>query len=251
MTGENGAVSHALTFDRAGRSAVHAEAFRDYVVSVIKATGARRVVDLGGGANPLLPSAVVADHELEYVVADTSELELDRCERADLTKVVVDVQAIDRSAVANVDLCFSRMLLEHLPDPVGALRSSRRVLRRGGYSIHLYPTLYAVPFVVNKLLPIDMTRAILARLQPHRVEAGSRSGAFPAYYRSCLGPVTRQLRTMISAGYEVEDFVGYYGHAYYERVAPLRAAAERWWRLCSDHGWALHTSYARATLVAA
>lgn len=227
------------------------DSFREYIISVIERTGARSIVDLGGGANPLLPRPTVARLNLDYVIADASRSELDKTDRPDALKVVVDVQEIHRSELCDIDLCFSRMLLEHLPDPSRALRSSRCILKEGGRAVHLYPTLFALPFVVNKALPIGLTRQVLARLQPHRVAPDSQHGAFPAFYRDCRGPVDRQLRVMAAAGYEIEDFVGYYGHAYYERVTPLRAAAERWWRLCSDHGWAAQTSYARATLVAA
>jgi hypothetical protein len=90
-------------------------------------------------------------------------------------------------------------------------------LSDSGRAIHFFSTLYSLPFVVNRILPEAVTQAALRRVQPSR---GLSEGAkFPAYYRWCRGPTRTQQMRFTSLGFEIEDYVGFFGHDYYGSIA--------------------------------
>jgi hypothetical protein len=99
------------------------------------------------------------------------------------------------------------------------------MLRPGGAAIHIFPTLYAMPFVLNRMLSPGSSAAVLFRLFPARIKK------FPAYYSWCRGPTKRQLRRIQSIGFTIERYVGAFGHNLYRHVAPLdlaHRALSRW-----------------------
>jgi hypothetical protein len=116
------------------------------------------------------------------------------------------------------------MLAEHVRQPRQFHRNVHSLLRPGGLAFHFFPTLYALPFVANALLPERASAAVLRFCSP-RDPVTQRK--FPAYYRWCRGPTASQMRRFESLGYAVEQYVGFFGHGYYERIPGLRSL-HRW-----------------------
>jgi SAM-dependent methyltransferase len=183
------------------------------------------VCEAGGGANPLLSLDFIAEQELDYLVVDISPEELRKTPDG-YRKVEADIAAAEVDLGPPFDLVFSRLLVEHVPDPAAFHRSVHRLLAPGGRAVHFFPTFYALPFVINRWLPEAVSEPLLLGIQPDRHRAGPQ-GKFPAYYRWCRGPTRRQIRRFAATGFEVERYIGYFGHSYYRRIPPLHALQER------------------------
>jgi SAM-dependent methyltransferase len=233
----------AVRFDNY-RSAIYG--FVPYLEHLIERTGAKRVCDVGGGARPSLPVAAVERLGLEYVVLDISAEELAKAP-AEYTTVQADIAGEQPPDLASQDLVFSRMLAEHIAEPERFHRNVRALLRDGGIAFHLFPTLYELPFLVNRLLPVRTSERFLVKLDPARRREG-RKPKFPAYYRWCRGPRRRQLERFERLGYAVEEYVGFFGHDYLAKVAPIQRLEDRLAGALLRHPIPLLTSYAYVVL---
>jgi hypothetical protein len=131
---------------------------------------------------------------------------------------------------------------EHMPDGRLFHQMVHDMLRPGGTAVNIFPTLYAVPFVFNRIFNGGLSAAVLARVQP------ARRSKFPAYYSWCRGPSARQLDRLSELGYSVERYVGFFGHSYYRRIRPLEAVHRRFVRWQLGHPHPLMTSFALVVL---
>lgn len=199
------------------------EAWDEYestIVRLIRESGAKKVCDVGGGANPVLPIETLQELGLEYTVLDISAEELDKAP-SEYSKLVADITAGEPPATEEFDLVFSKMLAEHVKDAERFHRNVNSMLRQGGLAFHFFPTLYAFPFLLNVLIPEAFTGWLLRKVMPHRTQEGNHA-EFPAYYRWCRGPLHGQLRRLRSTGFEVAEYHSFYGHdGYYKRLGPL------------------------------
>lgn len=198
--------------------------YAGYVQDRILRSGARRVLELGGGANPLLPLGFVQQHGLEYTVLDISETELAKAP-AGYRKVCGDIGSASLELAGlegGYDLVFSKMLAEHVRNGEQMHRNVFRMLAPTGKAVHYFPTLYAPPFIINRIFPERLADRLLQWLEPGRERHGSK-GKFPAYYSWCRGPTHRQLDRFRGLGYEIEEYIGYFGHnVYYKKIPGVR-----------------------------
>ncbi|MDZ7887214.1 MAG: methyltransferase domain-containing protein [Mycobacterium sp.] len=197
------------------------QGYDDAVLDLARREGVTAVAELGGGANP-----VVGDDEKwgfadRRVVVDISPLELSKA-AVDVQTRVVDLCQPIADDVGAYDLVFSKMLCEHLPDPVVFHENCHRLLRPGGLSVHFYPTLGTFPFLVNKMIPESTARRILDKVQPGRLDQPNLE-KFPAYYRGTTGPTRRAMDKFEGFGFKVEQWKSSFGHAYYSVIPPLQA----------------------------
>ena len=200
------------------------EWYDGFLTEVGRRDGAKAVAELGGGANPIL-AADAWSFASERAVFDISAEELAKAEGINIDKRVADLCQAISDGHESYDLVFSKMLCEHLPDARMFHQNCFNLLRPGGLAVHFFPTLFAAPFVINRLLPEQVGRSILSVVRPSRIN-DPKHGKFPAYYRWCVGPTTRSLRRFESVGFEVESWRGGYGHGYYGRI-PLLDVLEK------------------------
>lgn len=181
---------------------------------------ATRLCDVGAGANPLLNRAeATAAGVAEYVLTDISAEELEKAPD-DYEKVVADVTLGQPPGLGGFDLIVSHTVAEHVADPHRFHRAVFEMLTPGGCAMHFFPTFYEPAFLLNRALPERLGSALLGRIQAGR-EPGGDHQKFPALYRWCRGPTRRQLRRFESAGFEVEEYVGVFGHGYFDGIYPL------------------------------
>jgi SAM-dependent methyltransferase len=221
------------------------EDFRGAIRGAIDA-GARRVADVGGGARPVLPLQRIERLGLDYLVVDASSKELARAPAgyARATASILDGAAIAALGEQHgpFDLVISRWTAEHLHSGRRFHENVYALLGPGGRAVHLFPTLYAPPFLVNRLLPSTLASGLLFRTCP------DRSKRFVPYYSWCRGPTGGQLRRLESVGYRIERYNGYFGHSFYHRVPPLEAAQDAFNRLMLSHPLPALTSFALVVL---
>lgn len=206
----------------------------------------RRVCEVGAGANPALPPELLREHHVDYVLLDASQEELDKASD-DYVKVCGDFTDSRPPVEGPFDLVLSRFVAEHIADPRGFHANVRSLLAVGGVAVHFFSTLYALPFLVNRALPERLMSALLLRLQPGRVSSGHHA-KFPAYYRWCRGPTSRQVRRFEEIGFETQEYVGYFGHGYYDGVRILDSLVQRSADATVRHPVPALTSYAMVIL---
>lgn len=201
-----------------------------YIGHQIVSTKAKRILEIGGGANPTFSLDYVALHGLEYTVLDISASELEKAPSGYL-KVCADITASELHVGGEYDLIFSRMLAEHVKDGETFHRNVFSLLAPNGIAFHFFPTLFALPFVVNRLLPETLAERVLHALQSGREKSGYHA-KFPAFYSWCRGPMPGQLRRFERLGYQIVEYIGFFGHeGYYERlpfIAKLHRHLSAW-----------------------
>lgn len=203
------------------------------------------VCDVGGGANPVLPKELRATRR--YVVLDADPGELAKCP-ADTEQRLDDITAAEFRPRERFDLVVSRKVAEHVADPRSFHGNIRSLLTEGGRARHLFPTMWAAPFVVNRMLPEQVSERVLLAIQPFRRPEGT-DAKFPARYAWCRGPTPRQLRRFAELGYSVEEYVGYFGHEYYRHfAAPLMRVEAVKARLLQSRPIPQLTAYASVSL---
>ena len=208
--------------------------------------GVERVCELGGGANPLIPLELIERHGLDHEVADVSDAELAKAP-AGYRTVVLDATSDALAARGPYDLVVSAFLAEHVADARALHRSVYAALRPGGTALHTFPTLYEPAFMVNRVMPERVMEPLLQRFQPGREPEGEHA-KFRAYYRWCRGPTRRQLRRLESVGFQVLDYVGYFGHGYFGPLKPLDRVEQALSHALVRRPLPALTSYATVTL---
>jgi SAM-dependent methyltransferase len=186
---------------------------------LIESNNCRSICEVGGGANPALPLEYVTARRLKYYLLDIAPGELAKAPPG-YEKIVADISGETVPTGGPFDLVFSKMLAEHVRDARRFHRNVYELLRPGGVAFHFFPTLYALPLLANRLLP-ERLSAFAQRLFSPRDPV--RDAKFPAYYRWCRGPTKAQIRRFENLGYLVEEYDGYFGHGYYDRVPFVRS----------------------------
>lgn len=195
--------------------------FEKFVEEKIADGEHKDICEVGGGANPSLRRSFVLEHDLNYVILDISDQELAKAP-ASYRKITADIADPELNVEPEYDLVFSRMLAEHVRDGHTFHRNVRKLLKVNGIAIHFFPTLYAPPFVINRLLPERLAEALLHLVQSGRASEGYH-GKFPAYYSWCRGPSRGQIKRLENLGYEIEEYLGFFGHsAYYDKMKFLK-----------------------------
>jgi hypothetical protein len=216
-----------------------------FIEEVIARHSPRRVCEIGAGANPAIGSDAIRRHRLQFRAVDEVEGELLKSGMTETS--VYDVCAADAAVPgAPYDLVFSRMAAEHFRDPCQAYKNMFEALAPGGLSVHCFATLYALPFVLNRLLPDRLSDFLFDRFSPRNRD---RHDKFKAYYSHCRGPLESQIQFFRRLGYEVLEYRAYFGHNYYAFRLPLLHLVHRQkTNLLLKAPIALFTSYATVIL---
>ena len=233
--------ARVISYGRADRAGPE---YKALIRALIQDHALVSICDVGGGARPVLPADYVASNGLRYAVLDIAPEELDKADPL-YHKIVADICAPDMALGESFDLVCSKMLAEHIRNPRAFHRNVHRMLRVGGIALHFFPTLYALPFVVNRLLPERLTQALQQRFAPRD---GVLARKFPAYYAWCRGPTARQMRRFEALGYSVLSYRGFFGHSYYARLAPVHQLHDRLTSLLLRHPIPALTTYAQVVL---
>jgi len=185
---------------------------------LIESSGSKRIVEIGGGANPALPIDYVLEKGLEYTILDISAEELAKAPEG-YHKIQADIAAKVFQFEGEYDLIFSNMLAEHVSDALCFHENIFKMLRNGGLAFHYFPTLFSLPMVINKMVSENFGQLILNKILPGlRVKTGNR-GKFPAYYKWCLGPLRIQEHRLTGVGFKVLEYRGTFGyHGYFHNL---------------------------------
>ena len=205
---------------------------------------ARRLLEVGGGRDPLFKADELSTLGIEMTINDISEVELAVLPDS-YRKACFDV-AGDISGVANlrgtIDLAFSRMVFEHVADGQRAWKNLYDLLAPGGVALAFIPTFYSVPFLLNWILPDNLGAKIVKLLYANRTD--DEDPVFPARYSWCHAS-ERKLKPMLDAiGYSEVKVLPFYGHGYYEGLPIVRDIHQRFTDVARARDWSLIASYA-------
>ncbi|HEY3854069.1 MAG TPA: methyltransferase domain-containing protein [Verrucomicrobiae bacterium] len=175
----------------------------------------KRILEIGSGARPTIPIEFVKGAGLEYTTNDVSESELTKADPG-YKKLLLDMgcASLPGELTGRYDFIFSRMVNEHVKNGENYYRNIHAMLAPGGITVHWFSTLYALPFLMNWLLPdklSDVLLSIFASRDRHL------QGKFVAHYSWCRGPSPRSIRRFEEIGFKVLRYNGYFGHSYYAR----------------------------------
>ncbi len=193
--------------------------YKTTVLELISVPAGAEVLEIGGGRSPLLEAKDLPPNVISYTINDISQRELDRAPQG-VEKLCFDICGDIDWVDRRFDVAFSRMLAEHVPDGRKFHGNILKLLKPGGTAFHFMPILYAPPFVLNKLLPEDLSRRVLQAFFPRRTDDGIPK--FPAHYSMCFGSSKKLVRLYKSIGYDEVDIRVFYGHDYFRRIPVVR-----------------------------
>jgi SAM-dependent methyltransferase len=181
------------------------------------------ILEIGAGANPALDKTYVREAGLRYVISDVNAGELAKAEPkygAEFDPLVLDVEHAEfaQQLAGQFDCIFSKLTGEHIGNAQVFHQNVHTMLRPGGLAVHFFATLWALPFTVNHLLPNSLSGPLQQAIAPRDLHWESK---FPARYSWSRGPTKTMVRRLESIGFKVEDYIGYFGHYYYQKKLPM------------------------------
>lgn len=189
------------------------------LLNLIQEFNAYKVLEIGSGANPTLNSEKVVALNIKYTTNDLSREELAKASSVFSTwKANLCTPKIADTHVERYNLIFSRMVNEHIKDGKTYYKNLYDLLEPGGITAHCFSTLYASPFLANRLLPERLADKLLDIFNPRDRYQHEK---FPAYYSWSRGPSSKSIKRFKSMGFEVVEYIGYFGHGYYKRRLPF------------------------------
>jgi len=206
-----------------------------------------KICEIGAGANPAIHLDFIHTQGIEYTIIDISQDELDKAPQGYI-KVCADITSDEIKLENSYDFVFSKMLAEHVPDGKQFHMNVRKLLKSGGMAFHFFPTLFSLPFSANKIMPEYISYKLLTLFAKERDNEG-KFGKFPAYYNMCYGPTAKQIKTFISMGYNIDSYIGFFGHTYYKKIPPLNFLSRLATKLLIKFPLNFLTSYSYLLLV--
>jgi hypothetical protein len=218
--------------------------YSEFVQNLVRNTKAINICDIGGGANPVLTLNFINENGLDCAIVDISAVELEKAP-AGYNKLVRDIEAEYFDPTEQFDLVVTKMLAEHLHDGLLFHKNVFTMLKSGGVAVHYFPTLYTLPFLVNKISPERLSSLLLNLFLPRdRYQLGK----FPAYYNWCFGPSPAMINMLTQIGYEIVEFKGIFGHTYYSRIPVVRDLHRAFAQYLVKHPTPYLTSFAQVIL---
>jgi SAM-dependent methyltransferase len=202
-----------------------------------------RLCEIGGGRNALFTAEEIDEIGGSLTVKDISQSELYRGPGGYETLCLDIAGNIEGAAPGQFDLMFSKMVFEHVPDMKRAWRNIYTLLAPGGVALGFFPTLYALPFVINRLVPDSVTGPLLRAVFPNRNDEG-KDPKFPAHYDHCFGDARKLKPMLVDIGFSEHHVLPFWGHGYFRRLPIVRGLHHAFNRLASKRNWANFTTYA-------
>jgi hypothetical protein len=218
--------------------------YSTFVQQLILDRQAKKICDVGGGANPLIPLKFINDNSLDYTILDISRAELEKAPEV-YSKLVIDIEAEQFNVEGQYDFVVSRMMAEHIKKGMQFHKNVFMMLKPGGVAVHFFPTLFALPFLINQIVPERFSSILLNFFFPRD---RYQTAKFPAYYNWCYGPIPSMVKMLQGIGYEIILFNGIFGHWYYTKIPGLRQAHEIFSDYLIVHPNPYLTSYALVIL---
>lgn len=219
--------------------------YANTILTLSSAFGLADWCEIGGGRDPAFTRDDIERLAVHYTINDISQGELDAAPPG-YAKACFDIAGSSdhiASLAGYFDLMFSRMVFEHVKDVAAAWRNVHTLLKPGGVALAFFPTLYAPPFVINRMIPEIVSRAIVHTLYPERRDGGN-DPKFPARYDWCFGSGRKLAPMLEQAGFAEHLVLPFWGSDYFRPIPGLRQLDDRFSRLSRARDLRLLTSHA-------
>lgn len=226
------------------------ENYKPTVIELSRVRGLRRHLEIGAGRDPLFQPDEAAKLGLDITLNDISahELSLAPSGYGKMECDIASPQAPDILGRGKYDLVYCRMVMEHVPDVAAMWRNINAILAPGGVALAFFPTLYAVPYVLNSLMPERLSRFLLETIFPERKPEGD-DPKFPAHYNYCFSREDKMIPMLRQAGFSDTVILPFWGYAYFWKFPGVkqidaafnRIAARRDWRAVSSFAYVIAT----------
>jgi SAM-dependent methyltransferase len=211
--------------------------------AIVRERGApARLLEVGAGRDPLFATAAEARaSSLEVTLNDIDSEELARAPD-DFAKLRFDIAsaiAANESPRDYFDLVISKMVLEHITNAERAWSNVFEMLRRDGMAAAFIPTLFSPPFLLNRILPEQITSRLV------QLAFGDRSAPkFPARYEWCYADQRRIEPLLKRVGFRDVLVLPFWTHGYFKGFPLLRGVDTWLQRYARDRDWRGLASYA-------
>lgn len=204
--------------------------------------GPVRLLEVGGGRDPLISLAEARHAGLEITINDIDAGELALAPEG-YGRALFDIAGdLDPAAQGGYDLIYSRMVFEHVANVPKAWANCHLLLNKGGVALAFHPTLFAPPFVINRLLPESLSARLLRPFFPDRHEGVQPK--FPAHYDWCYGDVGKVGAMFDVIGFSDRLVAPFWTHGYFRAIPVLREIDAAFQALARRRDWRAFTTYA-------
>lgn len=193
-----------------------------YIQELIINKKIKSILEIGAGANPTISPEFINKHHLNYTISDVDDNELKKALPV-YNRMVVDLSKSLPTEYTKFDLVFSRMVGEHILDAKTFHQNVFTILNQDGLSFHCFSTLYAFPFIINKIIPDGLSDFILDKISARDKHF---HGKFKVHYDWSRGPSNKMIERFERIGYEIIEYGGYFGHNYYNKFPLLNKIEE-------------------------
>ena len=189
--------------------------YSETVARTIARQPGQLVVDVGAGHVAPYAAELPMLRSPRIVGIDLSHESMEGNDALDEKRVADVVAEGIPFADAEVDIVTSRSVLEHLSNVEAFIGESARVLKRGGYSIHLLSGGLSHVALINRMIPEKLARQMLYALHPTSRGVGGQ----PTVYDRCH---YRALKRMFNRnGFDKVDIYASFGSDYFYFLVPL------------------------------
>jgi SAM-dependent methyltransferase len=219
--------------------------YKPTVLELSRQLGLSRHLEIGAGRDPLFQPKESAELGLEITLNDISahELSLAPSGYGKLQCDITSPQAPELLGRDKYDLAYCRMVMEHVPDVAAMWRNVNAVLTPGGIALAFYPTLYALPYSMNRLMPERLSRLLLETIFPERKPDGG-DPKFPAHYDYCFSSEDKMMPMLRQAGFSDAVILPFWGYSYFWKVPGLKQIDAAFNRLAERKNWRAASSFA-------
>jgi SAM-dependent methyltransferase len=180
-----------------------------------------KILEVGGGRNPRFFNEDIISFN-NYFVNDIDPNELALLdERFNSSNFDIAGDIIPKEMENQFDVIISVYVAEHVKDGYKMHQNVYKLLNDTGTAVHLFPKLYALPFVVNYLLPERASHFVLNLLAKRDLPK------FPALYSYCRGNETKMRSLFEKINYQTIDLQFYYGTSYFKNL-PFLYRIDNW-----------------------
>ena len=216
-------------------------AWQQYESIVRELSTNRTLLEIGAGRSPLITLSAIKQRNIDYVANDIIEEELNLIPFP-VRKAHFDICGdLPPEFVGLFDVICSKMVQEHVQSGDKFYRNIFNLLKSGGVALNFHPTLYCPPFLVNLLLPEFISKPLVQKANPQRVD--DKHPKFPATYELCYS--NARTETVIQQiGFSQVSIFPFYHHEYFQNIPLVRNLDDAMSRWAQTRDFRLLSSYA-------
>ncbi|BDV33059.1 class I SAM-dependent methyltransferase [Methylocystis iwaonis] len=221
------------------------ENYKRTIIEIARQKGLKRHLEIGGGRDPLFLPDEIVTLGFDVTLNDISARELSLAP-AGYSTVVCDIAGKDAKAILGperYDIAYSRMVMEHVPDVASMWENIAYTLAPGGVAFSFFPTLYAPPYVLNRLIPEKISRWMLETVFPDRKDDGDNP-KFPAYYDHCFSDESKILPILKRAGFSEVVVLPFWGYSYFWKFPGIKQLDAAFTNIARKRQWRAFSSFA-------